>query len=338
MNDNMNYESEDFKDGYDKGYIFGYNMGRDACWNMIHTISNYSTNELQKIFASSADNNLNDILKHHTAAEVKNILDQYNDSKLRKSLSNIIKIYGKSKIIETIKDMDEEYYNSCCSIESKLECLNKYFDSKTHIATEKQFIDFLNAGIYTRDVIGFKVQININDYSLFLPQGENSKNTLLFTIADLDHDYENTVFRTRYYDLICDTPIRESIFGETYNYRSSDIRAFLTTSFYMRLSSEVKDHAIYFSYKYNDSWYRDDKIIILSGTEMGSNFDDLLEEGVKYPIFNDKSHRSKGKCYWTRSGCGDNVYAINEYGYIVNYLCRSRAFMIPVLRLSSTSK
>ena len=158
-----------------------------------------------------------------------------------------------------------------------------YFDPVTHIATEENFIKFLECGVYDSKYIGYKVQLgNSVDY-----------NNGLWVIADVNHDSANTG-QTNCYDLISEDCFHSTAFGSNQNWRSSTPRTWLNDTFYLGFSAEFKNHILNPKYNSQGIWYTDDKIIIPSVIEANiSEYSNLDIEGVSYPIFTDNTSRIK---------------------------------------------
>ena len=169
--------------------------------------------------------------------------------------------------------------------------LDDYFDPITHTATEANFIRFLEAGIYTSDVIGYKVILsNSIDY-----------NNGIWIIADVNHDSINTG-QTNCYDLISEKSFSYGRYPNTTTYRNGNIRSWLVNTFYPGFSANIKSHVLNIKYYSNGSWYSDDNIVLISHIETGGTETDVIE-GVKYPIFTDNASRIKysftdGAVHW----------------------------------------
>ena len=189
-----------------------------------------------------------------------------------------------------------------------------YFDPITHIATEENFIKFLECGVYDSKYIGYKVQLgNSVDY-----------NNGLWVIADVNHDSANTG-QTDCYDLISEDCFTAAGFSNSTNvWRNSDVRTWLNGTFYNGMSSPFRGHLILMKYNSAGSWYSDDNILLLSGTEINANTG--VTEGVAYPIFTDAASRvvkiyntAQTGYYWTRTkGSLNYVWNIDTDGLIYN--------------------
>ena len=167
-----------------------------------------------------------------------------------------------------------------------------YFDPVTHIATEENFIKFLQCGVYDSKYIGYKVQLS----------NSASYNNGLWVIADVNHDSANTG-QTNCYDLISlDCFDNTTTYGSGNHWRNSNIRTKLNGNFYSGFSNNFKSHILNIKYYSESAWYTDDKIIIPSWTELTGGYSDTVErEGIKYPIFSDNNSRKK-------FGFGSNTY------------------------------
>lgn len=189
-----------------------------------------------------------------------------------------------------------------------------YFDPVTHIATEENFIKFLECAVYDSKYIGYKVQLgNSTDY-----------NNGLWVIADVNHDSANTG-QTDCYDLISEDCFTAAGFSNRTNvWRNSDVRTWLNGTFYNGMSSPVRGHSILMKYNSAGSWYSDDNILLLSGTELNANTGVI--EGVAYPIFTDAASRvvkiyntAQIGYYWTRTkGSLNYVWNIDTDGLTYN--------------------
>lgn len=154
-----------------------------------------------------------------------------------------------------------------------------YFDPVTHIATESNFIEFLRCGVYDSKYIGYKVQL----------ANSSTYNNGLWVIADVNHDSTNTG-QTNCYDLISeDLVYGGSGFGGSYVYRNSTIRTTINGTLYNGFSNNFKERMLNIKYKSAGSWYSDDKMLILSGTELNGVASQMPIEGLKYPIFTGES-------------------------------------------------
>lgn len=159
-----------------------------------------------------------------------------------------------------------------------------YFDPITHIATEENFIKFLQCGVYDSKYIGYKVQLS----------NSAGYNNGLWVIADVNHDSVNTG-QTNCYDLISLNCFDSTIYGSSNNYwRNSNIRTKLNGNFYSGFSNNFKSHILNIKYNSEYTWYTDDKIIMPSWTELTGGYSDTIEkEGILYPIFSDNNSRKK---------------------------------------------
>lgn len=208
------------------------------------------------------------------------------------------------------------------------------FDPDTHIATEENFIKFLECGVYDSKYIGYKVQLgNSVEY-----------NNRLWVIADVNHDSANTG-QTDCYDLISQDCFHSIIFGSSNTWRESSPRTWLNNSFYPGFSTDFKTHMLNPKYNSQGTWYNDDKIIIPSFIEVngttGTSSRDYDTEGIPYPIFTDNNSRVKNPSYnyWeTRSR---NTWGYASYGEVwcvrgelTLYGCNYNTYLAPILRIS----
>ena len=189
-----------------------------------------------------------------------------------------------------------------------------YFDPVTHMATEENFIKFLQCGVYDSKYIGYKVQLG----------NSASYNNGLWVIADVNHDSANTG-QSNCYDLISEDCFNAAGFSNSTNiWRNSDTRTWLNGTFYNGISSSFRNHLIPMKYNSAGSWYSDDNILLLSGTELNATTG--VTEGVAYPIFTDAASRvvkiyntAQTGYYWTRTkGSLNYVWNIDTDGLIYN--------------------
>lgn len=216
----------------------------------------------------------------------------------------------------------------------KLPSPDDYFDPTTHIATEANFIKFLQAGIYTSDVIGYKVQLS----------NTAAYNNGIWIIADVNHDSANTG-QTNCYDLISvDCIYPGSSFGTSQNWRDSIVRTWLNGTFYDGLSSNIKSRIINIKYNSQGTWYNDDKVIIPSCTELNYSGTYVEIEGIAYPIFTNSASRKKYQFgttsyinWWTRSRYTDAsgyVWLVGTDGSRSANGCDGSYYVVPTLRIS----
>ena len=213
------------------------------------------------------------------------------------------------------------------------------FDPTTHIATEENFMKFLDRGIYDSKYIGYKVQLsNSVEY-----------NNGIWIIADVNHDSENTG-QSNCYDLISEgcfhsTTFTNSTNSSPYNsWRSSTVRTWLNNTFYPGFSTEFKNHILNPKYNSQGTWYTDDKIILPSKVEVNGGTVNADNEGVAYPIFTDNNSRKKYLTgttnyvrWWTRSRIASNsngVWIVYTDGSMYNFGCSSSFYLALVLRIS----
>ena len=208
------------------------------------------------------------------------------------------------------------------------------FDPTTHIATEENFIQLLEHGIYDSKYIGYKVTLtNSAQY-----------NNGTWIIADVNHDSSNTG-QTNCYDLISVDCINPGIsFGSSQNWRDSNMRTWLNGTFYNGLSSDIKSRIMNIKYNSQGTWYNDDKIIIPSCTELNYSNTYAAVEGIRYPIFTDSTSRVKKQFgttntyyWWTRSRYTANINIVWDVltdgtlysdGYYISL------YVVPTLRVS----
>ena len=154
---------------------------------------------------------------------------------------------------------------------------------ENHVATEVNFIQLLEHGVYDSKYIGYKVQLgNSVDY-----------NNGLWIIADVNHNSVNTG-QTNCYDLISQDCFHSTSFGSDQNWRSSTPRTYLNGTFYSGFSTEFKNHILNPKYNSQGTWYTDDYVILPSYKEVNGGTSSYQDnEGVAYPIFTDNASRIK---------------------------------------------
>lgn len=206
-----------------------------------------------------------------------------------------------------------------------------YFDPVTHIATEENFIKFLECGVYDSKYIGYKVQLG----------NSVGYNNGLWVIADVNHDSANTG-QTNCYDLIsldCFDPGNNVYSSSSYLWRSSTVRTWLNNTFYTGFGADFKPHLLSIKYNSENTWYVDDKVILPSALELGGPNNAVItsDVSVKYPIFtqndfySDNASRVKTKQgtatnsgYWSRThfntSGSTSVASVNASGALGNYL------------------
>lgn len=209
-----------------------------------------------------------------------------------------------------------------------------FVDPSLHIASEDNFIELLENGVYDSKYIGYKVRLsNTVDY-----------NDGLWIIADVNHDSANTG-QTNCYDLISQDSFHIAGFGNNQNWRNSNVRTWLNSTFYSGFSNNFKSHILNLKYNSQEtSWYDDDKIIIPSYVEIAGYDGGWLDvEGVKYPIFTDYASRIKkifndNAYYWwlrTRNLMESSwVRCIDTSGNITSSSYSSAYPVAPILRVS----
>lgn len=213
-----------------------------------------------------------------------------------------------------------------------------YFDPVTHIATEENFIKFLERGVYDSKYIGYKVQLsNSVDY-----------NNGLWVIADVNHDSINTG-QSNCYDLISENIFNKRTFSSSSNiWRDSGIRTWLNNTFYPGFSTSFKARMVNMVYASNGNTYNDDKMILPSFTEVNGNFpidysSDVAVEGTVYPILTNNDNRKKYatgtttyNTWWTRSRRISNstrLWFVATAGDIGSYNYDYSYYLGPLMRV-----
>ena len=214
-----------------------------------------------------------------------------------------------------------------------------YFDPVTHIATEENFIKFLECGVYDSKYIGYKVILtNSAQY-----------NNGTWIIADVNHDSSNTG-QTGCYDLISQDCFYSIAYGSNQNWRSSTPRTYLNGTFYSGFSSAFKAHMICPKYKSQSTWYTDDYVILPSKVEVNGGTSTTDSEGVAYPIFTGtagtgsntsrikyQSGTSTARSWWTRSritSVSSYVWYVDSGGSMGNSSYSISRYLAPLLRVS----
>lgn len=205
------------------------------------------------------------------------------------------------------------------------------FDS-SNTATEENFIQLLEHGVYDSKYIGYYVKLtNSVEY-----------NNKIQVIADVNHDSTNTG-QTNCYDLISENCFYSVAFGSNQNWRSSIPRTWLNDTFYPGFSTEFKNHLLNPKYNSQNAWYTDDKIILPSKIEVNGGLPSTNDEGVAYPIFTDNASRKKYQTgstatsgWRTRSSYIDtanNVWCVTTGGKMGGGNYSSSRCLAPILRV-----
>ena len=184
--------------------------------------------------------------------------------------------------------------------------IDLYFDPVTHTATEENFIRFLDLGLYTKKVVGYKVILS-NEAAT------TNYNGGIWVIADVGHDSLN---QPKSYDLIAEEAFGTVQFetNDTGNrWRDSTLRTWLNGEYRNGFSSALRNYMIRMVYQSFDGsdidTYNDDFIILPSAAEIGLSDGEVTVEGTKYPIFTDNASRTKNTfgtvsspaSWWVRS-------------------------------------
>ncbi len=182
------------------------------------------------------------------------------------------------------------------------------------ILTESQWLEFLNGG-------GIAKVIQLNDQANFRGkqvQVENSQTQSYknWIIADFNHDNTSGTC-----DLIQANTIKSSFFGYSNNYSSSSLRDWIVGTYYRGFSDSIRDKMITMAVSSNNN-ILNDKVKILSMSEVGNSNVYIIEEGTKYPIFTSSSG-STANSSRVRSGYTNKWWlrtchpSISEYVYCV---------------------
>lgn len=177
-----------------------------------------------------------------------------------------------------------------------------YFDPVTHIATEENFIKFLDCGVYDSKYIGYGVTLG-NSY-------ENDGG--LWKIIDVNHDSSNTL-QTDCYDLMSTKVVLKISDGQI-NWNSSTTRSKLNGDFYNGFSSTFRNRIMRLVYNYRMNW-QSDYLINLSYTELTGEESYYGREGRQYEALNTNSKRMMDDNYRTRTPYEPQTYYV--YLYVV---------------------
>jgi hypothetical protein len=209
-----------------------------------------------------------------------------------------------------------------------------YFDPVTHIATEENFIKFLECGVYDSKYIGYKVQLS----------NSAAYDNGLWIIADVNHDSVNTG-QTNCYDLISEKIFLSGSFGSNWNYVGSYLQSRLNSTLYNGFSLDIKNHIMNIVYKSQSSWVNTDKVVApsfveVNGSSSGQSTSEI--EGVQYPLFTDNNSRRKmvhGASYnsgwWLRTralGADNIVWQVNGSGTIDGYWYYNSGYTSAIIR------
>lgn len=163
--------------------------------------------------------------------------------------------------------------------------------------TEAQWLAFLDGD-------GIKYIINKGEQSTFRGKKitiSNSQTTSYSTwiIADFNHDNTSNTC-----DVVqANTVAKVTFSSSTQYYEDSSIRKWLILTYYNGFSTNVKNKLQTMSVASNHKTLND-KVKILSGTEVGISAGDMLTEGAQYPIFTDNNSRKRtgaDNSWWLRS-------------------------------------
>lgn len=147
--------------------------------------------------------------------------------------------------------------------------------------TEAQWLAFLDGG-------GIKYIIDNGETSTFLGKKVSLTNSAestytTWSIGDFNHDSTSNTC-----DLILDNTIHNTTFNTSQYYNNGTARAWLIDTYYNGFSTNIKNKLQRMAIASNGITIND-KVKLLSVTEVGGSHSYALVEGTKYPIFTSSS-------------------------------------------------
>ena len=219
--------------------------------------------------------------------------------------------------------------------------LDDYFDPTTHIASEEDFIAFLEQEYYTEDIIGYKVQLSNSTTT----SGYYDYNGGTQIIIDVNHDSENTG-QTNCYDLISEYCFHSC----TDSYQDlSTPRGQLNNTFYDGFNTAFKNHMIQLKYKSDNTQYTTDYITIPSVKELTGLLPTYAaDEGVEYSFLTNQTNRSKYYYYrnnpyttttsqFTRTTYtykANQIQYVGQNGSLAQASMSNGKYLAPIIRVS----
>lgn len=178
------------------------------------------------------------------------------------------------------------------------------------VLTEAEFLEILNKGIYTRNLIGHQVTLTNSAAT----SGTNPN----YMIVDVNHDSN----QLNTYDLMAIDCVSANNYGHDQYYRTSNIRTWLNGTYFNGFSANMQSHIVNIRYNSQGTIYTDDKIIIPSMTEIcGDKYNSnyyTKNEGTAYPVISDACKKYNGTnatIWYTRSRSlqnGSYVWIVRE--------------------------
>ncbi len=208
----------------------------------------------------------------------------------------------------------------------------------TSAISQSDWIEFVNSGCAAMVVAN-------NDISSFLNKKVTINTTFssggiknIWTIADFNHDSAAGAV-----DLIqTQTIFNQKFNSNNYNgqgiiYASSEIRTWLINTYLPTLDASIRNILKNMSISSNETTLND-KIKLLSGTEVGLSSGSMLTEGVAYPIFTSDSTRVRtgtSSYWWLRSrvtSANNMVWMIDESGRLSGEYYNATQGTVPCIR------
>ena len=204
--------------------------------------------------------------------------------------------------------------------------------------TESQWLEFIDNDCIalaisrgeTADFIGKDVTLSNSVVS----------NYTSWKIADFGHDSSgNTV------DLIQNNTIYKTTFGYNQKYSSSTARSWLIGNYLPGFSTDVKNKLQTMTVT-TDGGNTNDKIKLLSGTEVGGTHQDMPVEGTKYPIFTSSSgtdadssrvRTGTNTVWWLRprrTNYASFVWIVTATGNLSSDSCSYSFGLVPCIRFA----
>lgn len=177
------------------------------------------------------------------------------------------------------------------------------------VLTEAEFLEILNKGIYTYNLLGHQVALSNSQAT--------SGTNLNYMIVDLNHDSN----QLNTYDLMAVDTVAQRAFGNSNYWRNSGIRTWLNGTYISGFSASIQSHIINMRYNSNGTIYTDDKIIMPSITEItGDKYDSSYtkNEGTLYPVVPAYIRKYTNSSYqWMTRTCDSGavyLWGINNLG------------------------
>ena len=209
--------------------------------------------------------------------------------------------------------------------------------------TEAQWLEFLNNGCVA-------LARQLSETSHFIGKNVTINNTVISTykswkIADFNHDSSGDTT-----DLIQNNAIASYKFGNSQNYSNCDARTYLINTYLPGFSTDIKNkiQIMNVSTHHNSNGFitLNDKIKLLSMTEMAVTGASAYAEGNQYPIFTSSGtsantsrvRTGEGAGYnWTRSASSanyNNIWRVNSDGSLTADQYVNSRGLVPVIRFA----